>query len=88
VPVIAAIAFEELADFATSFADEHDHVDFGLAGSRDLSQQRAFADTAARENAQSLTASAGQERVDRPHAGAKAFADRRAIESRHRRHIR
>jgi hypothetical protein len=57
---------EEVPHLAAALADQGQHVDVRLAGSRDFAQQRALADAAAGEDAHPLALAAGQQSVERP----------------------
>ncbi len=66
-PLFAEVAFDELADFATAFADqgEYRHIHLGIA--HQAGQQGALAAAGGSENAHALAFAAGQQAVDGAH---------------------
>src|SRR5690606_37234016 len=59
------LVLEVLADLAAPLADERGHDHVGVRVARDLPEERALADAAAREEADALTLAEGGEAVDR-----------------------
>ena len=69
------LLIEKRLDLAVALADQRDHADLGRIFSRHRAQQRALADAAAAEQADSLALAAGQETIDGTDAGDQAFGD-------------
>ncbi len=72
--------FEEVAHFAAAFADQPEHGEVGSGVARHHADQRALAHAAAAENADALSAAAGEESIDRADAAAERFANRQALQ--------
>src|SRR5438552_618030 len=71
---------DEFEHFATALADQCDHIDVRFHVARDHSQQRAFADAAAGEDADALSAADGQHCIDRFDSGLEDAAYARSGE--------
>ena len=69
------IAFDEFVDFPPALADQRDDVDVGRRVASHHAQENAFADARAGEDSHPLTFAAGQEPVDRTHAGRQGAID-------------
>ena len=74
--------FEKLSHLAASFANQADHRNIGLGVAGHHADQSALAHPRSAKDADPLTASHGQHRVDRTNARAKSGANRRAIHRR------
>ena len=71
----AKIFFNEGLDLTATLADQPDHRDVGTGIARQHAEQHAFADAAASEEADALTAPDCQQRVDRAHADVNRFVN-------------
>ena len=78
-PCRAEAIFQKGADLATTFAHERDDVHIRCRGLRDLSQQRALADTAPRKEADPLTSAKGQQSVNDSDSGFERSIDPRPM---------
>src|SRR5262249_23151202 len=63
------IVFNETAQLATALANERNHVYVCARVVRHHAEQRAFPHTTAAEDTDALPFAAGQQTIDRPHAG-------------------
>jgi hypothetical protein len=62
--LLAEAVLDELAHFASALADECNHIHFGGGVAGNHAHQGAFADAAAREDADTLSVGAGEQGVD------------------------
>jgi len=79
-PVFAEDLLDEFLHFAAPLADEADHDDFGTRVARHLAEQHRFTDARAGEQTHALTASDGEQSVDRTHAYVEHPVDRFALQ--------
>jgi|GEM_PF-5105777 len=65
------IFVDKVKHFATTFANQGDHINIGSHVAGNHAQQRAFPDAATGEDADPLAAPHGEQGIDRPYAGFK-----------------
>ncbi len=78
----AEAIFDKGFDFTAALANQGDDVDLRIGPLGDFTEQRAFADAAAGENADALATPQGQETIDGTHIGGKDLAHARAPQRR------
>jgi hypothetical protein len=71
----AKVFLNELAQFATAFADERDHVDVRIGASGHHAEEGGFADAAASEDANALAAADWREEIEDLDAGLEGLVN-------------
>ena len=81
---LAQAVVEEGTHLTAPFSDQGDDIDVGLAALGNLSQERAFADAAAGEDADALAPTQGQQSINGALAGDERLADTGPFHGRRR----
>src|SRR5439155_11899085 len=79
-PTRTEAVLQERFDFATALANERNDVDIGIRTLGDLAQQRALAHTTAGKDADTLSATAGQQSIEGALPSDERYANAGAVQ--------